>query len=138
MNLGVQAAKVIARIVEKSSTICKVVIPRNQIGDEGAKILANMLIKSRQIVALDVSSNEITTQGGNAIIHALTYNQSLIDLNLSSTEGLNRNTLGAKGVAPLQSVLAFNNYLTILNVSGNFIGNKGLRYICAGLNQGPN
>ena len=61
-----------------------------------------------------------------------------MDLNLSSFEGLNRNTLGAKGVEPLKQILAFNNFLTILNVSGNFIGNKGLAFICEGLLAGPN
>ena len=85
-----------------------------------------------------MSSNEISHEGGKAIIQALAYNESLVDLNLSSFEGLNRNTLGCKGVEPLRQILAFNRFLTILNVSGNFIGNKGLAFICEGLLAGPN
>ncbi len=34
--------------------------------------------------------------------------------------------------------MTFNSFLTILNVSGNFIGNKGLEHICYGLKSGPN
>lgn len=38
----------------------------------------------------------------------------------------------------MKSILSFNRFLSVLNVSGNFIGNKGLAFICEGLLQGPN
>ncbi|CDW82579.1 UNKNOWN [Stylonychia lemnae] len=138
MNLGPISAKVLVRLMQQNPNISKVIIPKNQIGDEGAKIISRFIMKNSTLVALDLSSNELTSSGGQAIFNALGYNNSIIDVNLSSFEGLNRNTLGAKGVQPLKTVLAYNLYLTILNVSGNFIGNKGLQYICEGLQQGQN
>lgn len=85
------------------------------------------------IVELDLSSNSITSAGGADLIRSLERNQSLIHLNLSSHEGLQRNTLGALGVKPFKDVLKVNRYLTILNLSGCFIGDIGLGYICDGL-----
>ena len=36
------------------------------------------------------------------------------------------------------NILKFSQFLTILNVKGNFIGNKGVNSICMGLKNGPN
>ena len=63
------------------------------------------------------------------------YNFSLIELNLSSHEGLQRNTLGAAGVKPLRELLNVNRFITILNLSGNFIGDLGVCYLGEGLKK---
>lgn len=65
-------------------------------------------MRTSSIIALDLSCNELSAEGGKVIFNSLIYNQSLVDLNLSSSEGLNRNTLGHKGVQPLENILAFN------------------------------
>jgi len=106
--------------------IARLLIPRNQIGDEGAMILAPAIMRSKTLAVLDLTSNELSAVGGKAIIEALGYNESIIDINFSSPEGLHRNTLGVNGVKPLEKILAYNKFITILNLSGNFIGNKGL------------
>ena len=62
----------------------------------------------------------------------------MIDLNISSIEGLSRNTLGSQGCKPLSHSLSLNQYLLVLNLSGNFIGDHGVSYICQGLKKGPN
>ena len=67
---------------------------------------------------------------------ALEHNQSLIELNLSSIEGLNRNTLGSQGVKSLARVLPINPIISSINVSGNFIGDSGMLYICEGIRNG--
>jgi Ran GTPase-activating protein (RanGAP) involved in mRNA processing and transport len=82
---------------------------------------------------LDLSSNSISTAGGTALISSLETNNSLLNLNLSSYEGLSRNTLGPNGIKPLRYVLKINRYLAILSLAGNFIGDKGVGYICEGL-----
>lgn len=46
MNLGVNSARIIAKLIDYSPNLCKVVLPRNQIGDEGAAILAKSITRS--------------------------------------------------------------------------------------------
>ena len=138
MNLGYNSAMVICKLILYNPQISKAILAKNQLGDEGAYLLAKLIRTSESLVYVDLSSNELSQNGGNVILQALQFNQSIIDINLSSSEGLNRNTIGSKGVEPLRRVLALNKFLIILNLSGNFIGNKGLGYICEGLRTGRN
>jgi hypothetical protein len=41
-------------------------------------------------------------------------------------------------VKPLAKVLQINQFLTFLNLAGNFIGDTGLGYICQGIQGGNN
>jgi Ran GTPase-activating protein (RanGAP) involved in mRNA processing and transport len=108
------------------------------LGDEGACLLTSAIANVNTIVSLDLTSNQIGSAGGAFIFTALKDNQSIIDLNLSSAEGLARNTLGPAGVKPLAKVLQINQFLTFLNLAGNFIGDTGLGYICQGIQGGNN
>ncbi len=138
--MGINAAKIIAHILlrsEERDEVAKLCLARNNIGDEGAQILGEALCQVHSVVSLDLSSNSITSEGGALLIDLLKYNYSVIDLNLaSSNEGLNRNTLGSAGVLPFRHTLKVNNFLSILNLSGNFIGDLGLTYLVEGLGYG--
>jgi Ran GTPase-activating protein (RanGAP) involved in mRNA processing and transport len=91
----------------------------------------------QSVISLDLTSNSITSEGGAELINLLMYNYSLIDLNISSLEGLQRNTLGPAGVKPLRELLHVNHFLSILNLSGNFIGDMGICYLGEGLKKHP-
>lgn len=91
----------------------------------------------QSVISLDLTSNSISSEGGAELINLLMYNYSLIDLNISSLEGLQRNTLGPAGVKPLRELLHVNHFLSILNLSGNFIGDMGICYLGEGLKKHP-
>ncbi len=57
---------------------------------------------------MDFSSNELTAEGGAELLEVLAFNESIVEMNISSFEGLHRNTIGAHGAKPLQSILTFN------------------------------
>ena len=137
-GLGVQSAKVITEILFTNDSFCKLSLPKNALGDSGARIISEALSKVQNIISLDLSCNLITPLGGLHIFRAVKYSQSIISLDLSSQKGLNRNTLGATGVAPLRDILVVNKFLSYLNLSGNFIGDEGVKHICAGLINGEN
>jgi hypothetical protein len=46
---------------------------------------------------------------------------------------MRRNKVGPQGIEPFRHILKFNKFLTILNLSGNCIGNQGLEYLFEGL-----
>ena len=73
--------------------------------------------------------NRITSLGAKYLAYALYYNQSLISLNLSSgSEASNsRNRISDKGAIYLAEVLHKNRFLQFLDVSGNCLGNEGVR-----------
>jgi len=101
-------------------------------------ILARALERVSHVIEVDLSCNLLTSFGGIQLLKVLNYNESIISLNLSSKKGLNRNTLGAAGMEPLEQILLCNKTLCYLNVAGNFIGDEGLGYICRGLIVGEN
>ena len=100
-------------------------------------MIAHEVARTRSLVKLGLGNNRIGKRGGQALIQALAYNESIVELVLSSEEGLHRNSLGPESIKPLQEILAFNKFLSILDLSGNSIGNNGLKYICNGMSDRP-
>lgn len=76
---------------------------------------------------LNMSSNAISPEGTYALCKALKNYESLFTLDLSSKEGLHRNRLHETGAKGLTLLLKKSKILSILNLSGTSLGNKGLR-----------
>lgn len=112
----------------------KLIIPRNCIGDDGIKILADSLTFTRHVVVLDISSNCISDTGANYLFTKLIMNESIVDLKIKSLEGLNRNRLTDKSMTSLSNLLAKPlSTLNFLDISGNSIGNMGIKHLSEGL-----
>lgn len=75
--------------------------------------------------------NRIMAEGAFQLATALKFNTSLDFLSLGSGNkiGNNRNRIMEVGALHLSQALRVNKFLTILNISGNSIGNEGLSYI---------
>ena len=75
--------------------------------------------------------NRIQWEGVKYLSHSLCENNSLIHLSLSSGKscGNNRNRVMEQGAYELAEALSINQYLLILNLTGNAIGNEGLSYL---------
>ena len=74
MGLGVESAKTLTKILNKSKDISELICSRNSIGDQGIKALLPFLIKSQSLVHLDLTSNEIGHEGGSLLFEALSLN----------------------------------------------------------------
>ena len=128
----------------KNQNFCKYNLASNNLGDEGAKEIGKALSigqngtgetnfnsANASIISLNLSANAITNVGMNALIDSLQENESLIELNISSkTKDMkNKNKLTQEGLKKLQNLLLRNQYLNILDISGNAIKEQGARLL---------
>lgn len=133
LNLGLEAAKVIYKILAKNEHFIKLEFEKNSFSDLGAIILADALRTSQSIIHVNMCSNDIGPEGAQALFGCLLENNTIISLDLSSKEGLNRNRLGTQGVESLEWILQKNKTLQFLNLGSTSIGLTGLECILAGL-----
>ena len=133
LNLGLESAKVIYKILAKNDHFIKLEFEKNGFSDLGTIILADALRTSQTIIHVNLCSNDIGPEWAQAIFGCLLENNTIISLDLSSKEGLNRNRLGTQGVESLEWILQKNKTLQFLNLGSTAIGLTGLECILAGL-----
>ena len=75
-------AIVIAELLKSNTTVSRLDLARNQIGDAGAYALAMMLAENSTIEYLNLESNPFGEVGGGAFVVAVTGNTTLQYLNL--------------------------------------------------------
>ena len=94
--------------METNDHFIKYNLSKNMLKDEGAYFIAEVLKHDRKIIHLDLSSNCLTKAGIKTLCDMLLVNKTLVSLNIKSFEGLNRNKIGAAGVAPIKNMLRKN------------------------------
>ena len=120
-NATINAANavVLADVLKSNTTVTKLDLSRNFIGDSGAAGLAEALKSNTTLTVLNMSNNDIGDAGAAGLAEALKSNTTLTDLDLSS------NAIGAAGAAGLAKSLQSNATLTKLDLSLNFVGAAG-------------
>ena len=86
-----EEATLLANALEKNTTLERLDLYANNIGDEGAKALASALEKNTTLVLLELAKNNIGDEGAKALATALEKNRSLerlyLELNYIGDEG---------------------------------------------------
>jgi hypothetical protein len=85
-------------------------------------------------VSLDLASNNINYEGALILFESLRNNESVVSLSLASTakDGKFRNRIQAKGALYLKDLLMHNQFIQILNISGNSLKNEGVKHVVDG------
>ncbi len=134
MTAGANVATEIRRILARDRyQVSSLDLRQNVLGDEGAKILAKGIGESKALVHLDLSSNEMGREGADALFSELCDNQSVNCLYVGNAKGLHRNFLGGPALRKLNTVLARQHQLTVLDLGGASIGNDGIGLIHEGV-----
>lgn len=132
-GLGIESAKVIASILQNSTSFSYIRLGKNILGDKGCVELIKGVYKNPSFTHLDLSSNELTCDGVQEMVEYFNRNESLISINLSSHKGLHRNRFGAKGAEGIGKILYGSKILSVLNISGTSIGDEGLECLFKGI-----
>ncbi|XP_068748847.1 NLR family CARD domain-containing protein 3-like isoform X2 [Montipora capricornis] len=111
----------------ENSTLERLYLFGNEIGDVGADALAKGLKKNSTLTELDLPYNAIGEVGANALAKGLKENSTLTELNLSN------NAIGDVGADALAEGLKGNSTLTLLVLSDNAIGDVGADALAKGL-----
>ncbi|KAI9365955.1 hypothetical protein DFJ73DRAFT_152358 [Zopfochytrium polystomum] len=111
-------ASAIGKALPKSS-LKRLVLSENHIGDAGAKEVARGLEIGSRLTSLDLSANWIGTVGAASIAKSLNENSRLQNLELG------RNKLGDAGAKAFAESLVTNENLMSLDLSHNKIGDSG-------------
>ena len=86
LNIGLESAKVIYKILVKNDHFIKLELEKNGFSDLGTIILADALRTSQTIIHVNLCSNDIGPEGAQAIFGCLLENNTIISLDLSSKE----------------------------------------------------
>ena len=113
-------ALVLGEIIKNNSTIRKLNLSSNCIGDEGCGALAEGIQINDTLTELNLHCNEVGDAGCAKLAQSFNSNSALTNLNLSA------NRIGDDGVAALAKALETNPTLSVLDLSQNDIGNDGL------------
>ena len=118
-EIGDSGAAALAKAVEVNSTLAELYLLSNKIGDSGAAALAKAVEINSTLAVLSLSSNGIGESGAAALAKAVEINSTLTLLYL------HRNVIGDSGAAVLAKAVEINSTLTKLYLSGNGIGDSG-------------
>ncbi|OMJ75215.1 hypothetical protein SteCoe_25693 [Stentor coeruleus] len=120
MSLSGASAKVIAKILQISNSICRVNLEKNHFGSKGCIEICTSIKKNQNIIDLNLSNNDIVSNNAGELINLL-ITDHLISINLSSKENLHKNTLGN---CPNIEKLFILKTLNFLNLAGTKISKK--------------
>ena len=111
----------IANMIKENTTIVKLNLESNCLGEYGIHELANALRVNTTITNLNLSKNNLEEYGTQKIADALYMNTTITKLNLSS------NWLGENGALIIAEALLVNTTLRSLNLSHNYLRRNGFR-----------
>eukprot|EP00900_Chrysochromulina_parva_P006149 jgi/Chrpa1/15535/Chrysochromulina_OHIO_Genome00021057-RA len=81
-KIGAVGARALAALLERNTTLKKLILESNDIGDDGARALATSLEKNTTLETLDLRSNGIVDDGARALETSLEKNTTLETLDL--------------------------------------------------------
>jgi hypothetical protein len=132
-NLNDDDMNIVVKVAINEKKCTELWLEKNQITSIGASIIANALNNNITLVWLSLSSNHVCDNGVRALAKTLTFhNSSLSTLALHSTGTTD------KGAEYLAEMLKINKTLTELTLSGNEIGNRGIRLLATALTHHNN
>jgi Ran GTPase-activating protein (RanGAP) involved in mRNA processing and transport/predicted Ser/Thr protein kinase len=120
-------SRLIAQIQNNDSTLTRLDLHDNKIGDAEAKELSAALKDNRTLTSLHLGNNKIGDAGAIALGTALKDNRTLTALHLGN------NKIGDAGAIALGTALKDNHRLTILNLGNNKIGDAGTKELSIAL-----
>lgn len=106
----VDGAVAMADALQRNSTLKKLDLNRNDIGDDGAEVLLGSLKFNRTLTTLDLSDNRISITGAAALAEVLRFNRTLKEINFSI------NFISDDGAQMLLDALQVNTTLTELGL----------------------
>ena len=118
------------KLFDNDSSLMRLSLNNNQIGDLGAQALAGALPQNSSLTVLDLGSNQIGDLGVQALAGALPQNSSLTGLDLDV------NQIGDLGAQALAGALPQNSSLTRLYLINNQIGNLGAQALAPAVASG--
>ncbi len=133
--MGPRSAVILRLIVLQNYRIQHLDLRENSLGDEGMKAIASLVQGSKSLVHLDVTATKITTEGAATIITAVGKSQSLTCFIMGNTTGPTRNLVKPVAFQACEGALARSRILSILELSGNFVGSESLSAVARGLRQ---
>jgi Ran GTPase-activating protein (RanGAP) involved in mRNA processing and transport len=127
-GLGDGGAMAVAKALQlaPNSSLTKLFLSDNRIGNEGAKYLADALMKNSTLIKLDLDKNCIGDDGAEALAEVLWSYDTVNNTSLSYLD-LHGNNIGDRGAIALAKALTHNRVLTLLRLSHNRIGEAGAR-----------
>jgi hypothetical protein len=118
-----------AQVLKQNTTLQKLTLKHNSIGNHGAKMLADSLKQNTTLRSLHLLCNLIEDEGATALADALEQNKMLTDLSLSS------NRVKDRGAQALGKSLKHNTILKILYLTENHIGDVGMHALAKGIQR---
>eukprot|EP00729_Bicosta_minor_P004981 gene4981-34138_t len=128
-GVGPQAGKEMGIALTKNTTIKRLDMSGNQLGEAGAKTIGKALSKNATLEFVFLSNNDFGQVGGKAIGAGMAKNTSVVSLDL------NENGFGEKGGVAVGKALARNTTLRVLQLSTNGLGDASLNAIAEGLSE---
>jgi Ran GTPase-activating protein (RanGAP) involved in mRNA processing and transport len=110
----------IANMIKENTTIVKLNLERNCLGEIGIDVIADALRVNTTITNLNLSRNNLEEYGTQKIVDALYMNTTITKLNLSS------NLLGEDGALVIAEALYVITTLRSLNLSHNYLRRNSL------------
>ena len=120
-------AAAIAQALASNSSLTKLDLSSNRLGNIGAASIAQALSFNSSLTTLDLRSNRLGNLGAASISQALSSNSTLTELNLYSNE------IGNKGATAIAEAISINCSLTTLDLEDNQIGDTGAASIAQAL-----
>ncbi|CAG8616751.1 3814_t:CDS:1 [Ambispora gerdemannii] len=121
--LGDREVKWLAKVLKKNQTLREVYLASNKIGVEGAKLLAKALKENNSLERFSIEQNRIGSQGAIAFAEMLKTNKTLKYIHFGG------NNLGIGGTQVICEALKVNQTLLSLSLDVNNIGKDGARLI---------
>ena len=134
-GLGTEAAKVIAEVIRFGLDFVYICVGQNPLHDSGAITVVKAIAKANHIVHLGLNSTDLSPEGSQELLSYLEPHKSITSLDLSSSEGLYRNRMCGPGSLAIASLLRTNPILSVLNLSGTFLGPEGGEALSTGLSS---
>ena len=122
-DLQATDAKMISKILQKTSTLIRLNISKNNITDKAASDIAAAISFNTQLQELDISDNDFQTTGVKVISKALQGISTLTKLNISS------NNITDKAAEDIAAAISCNTLLQELDISENFFQATGAKII---------
>ena len=126
-TIGDEGVRSLASALKVNNTLRYINLIGNQISKDGAQFLAEALIVNTSLDNFYLQSNRIGDEGVQSLCAALKVNTTLTRINL------NCNQISKVGVKFLADALMVNIRLEILNLIGNKIGDEGAQSLRAAL-----
>jgi len=145
LTLGNVRLRLLAKNVEKNTSLLGLHLGRMKINDEDAPLLEQMLMNNKKLQKLELEGNRLGPSGVKSIMKALETNTTLrfLDLEGNNMTGLSKTDLVTgsiskqdnTGVNAIAEMLKVNKTLLVLNIASTGISPEGGKIIKKALEQ---